>query len=177
MMQRVTIGDLESLREYLRDRPTSEYADLMIRLVEIAWWEGIALAVRDFGFNPNRPKLLLAWREYVFERSYSYSEDCANVYERDLRWGFRNLINLGCNPFLCDEVVLEDSAYSYYMKCVSGHCKRAVMAYLGCKTTLSRDTRQVVAQAIWATRRDWTIWGHPKFFLDAVFDQLGGLQI
>lgn len=158
----VVENDIAGLSQYLQ-RTQDDYG-LLHMMVQACWWDGIQMAVQEYGMDPNRAyngyRLLDVWHEDVMEESFSYTELEQNEHEEHLRWGLQRLIGLGCNPYVCEKFVLDEYAYSYFMQRVAKICKRSVVAILGCKGWMTRDTRFLIAQAVWETRRDWEAWLH-----------------
>ena len=152
--------DIIGLSQYLQ-RTQDDY-ELLQLMVKSCWWEGIQMAVKEYGMDPNRTynsyHLLEVWHEDAIEESFSWTELLENENEEHMRWGLRHLIDLGCNPYLCSKSALDEYAYSYFMQKITENCRRSVIALLACKGWMTRDTRFLIAKALWETRKDWQAW-------------------
>lgn len=152
--------DLRALIIHFEFHPR-DYA-ILRQMVERCWWEGLRYAIREKRMNPNwlydGYRLLDVWHELSIEKYWDYTDELDDMDEKHMKWGLTELIDLGCNPYLCDKFQLHEFAYTYYMDKVANKCRRSVLFVLSSKGWMTRDTRFLIAKALWETRGDWEAW-------------------
>lgn len=121
------------------------------------------------GWNPNKPVLQLhpleVWQESCMEnyfRDYELELDLPNAYLNHMRMGYEILINLGCNPYLCTYFTLDEYAYSFFTERINRICRKSVLFILSSSSWMTKDTRFLIAKALWQTRRDFESWNDNK---------------
>ncbi len=152
-------SDLTALTHYLHH--TLDDYDMLQELVRCAWWDGVRHCVAS-GMNCNRMhngyRLLEVWHESSMEQEWDYTDELDDMDEKHMKWGLTELIDLGCNPYLCDKFQLHELAYTYYMDKVADKCRRSVLFVVSSKGWMTRDTRFLIAEALWEMRGDWEAW-------------------